>query len=659
MRAFKWSVLFSLCALVQPFDEDPALFLLNDEMGGTITTSRQRIATGGPIGRAKLVGWTNDRASASIGPQASPNGVQAVIDDPELLQTLYGHHHHQQQRQQQLGEGPQNGSAEGKAAAKPKLPEYRPKPTRILGTFVIQADYHTAESLPSNPKERLLGETNATSAGNGTSLKAPEILTDEQRDTAKKAADTAADGALSLDIEAAKRVLEEQNLIPEVKQIALKYLKEKDSQFQEVDSATVKKLSQQLFQAKLANAEMYKLKEMAAAQLRTPAIGTETKIGLGETGDVESVMTMKVDGVEFDDGGSFTAPEGHIVSAERCERFLEKYNTKAQVRAAHVALGDLHSNYTAAVAEAKKLSKIALDMKEEAKAAVASTQKSESKEEEQKKDQELVQTDAAMAKAAAAVRAAKALKQRVEQATKKAEELEEKEVADKQRIVRSDNLAAREAELAEREKSISEREFVYRTAAGKLREAAQSLENAQESQAVMDYPAQEKQLKARIKEVEQQEHNAKLAEQANEHKARMLAARMKAFGDAVQKIIDSSAKSSAGIADDWERNSEAEIGHEVDGFTAALTQIKNKFSSPNKREATAAKDGAAIINAVHEAVKTATNQLHHDQLIKRKQAEKHVIEDKIQNAAAHATAANIARATTPKAAIARVQELQE
>ena len=116
----------------------------------------------------------------------------------------------------------------------------------------------------------------------------------------------------------------------------------------------------------------------------------------------------------------------------------------------------------------------------------------------------------------------------------------------------------------------------------------------------------------------------------------------------MKHIIENSAKSSSGIADHWTRNAEGKVASEVDSFAAALKQIKSKFSSSNTHEAKAARDGAKIMSAVHDAVEESTQRMHKAHLIQKKALKKEIVENNVHLDAARKSARTIHDASKGK-----------
>lgn len=651
---FALAVVVSLACVVQPFDEDPALFLLNNEFGSSISERRQRLAPSAGA-RPRVVGWTDDAAKATV-EQPSPSGVQAVVDDPELLGTLYG-------GQDSLGESSEKQPKQlTKAAAAKEEPRFKSNVKRILGTFTIEVEaglpglLSLGEGSASIVKtggqgKALLQSKNGQKAASLAGIPAPKAksgTTILQPAKVLKHHGSRVDG----EITSAKKLINDGKTDPKVKQIAMKFLEKKQQQAGAEHATTIEQLSQQLFQAKVANTEMFKLKVMAAKQFQTPVVGETFEFGLGAAGETEKKMTINVDGVEFNSGANFRAPEGHIVSEERCQRYLKKYDSKALVAKAQANLKVATARHNATALVAKELSSKAMLKKDLAAKSSALAGKGKqlgsSRKEGKKADTELVEAETFMEKAATAVRAAKAAKKALVKAGKTLRKAKAKEVKNKDRLVKNDNLDARQSEILSREQSIAEREFVYKQAAGKLQQAAEGLKSAAQNQAVMAFPTEEKVYKADKKALQGKQEELKKKELALHHKAELLAARMNAFNDAVKSIIDHAAKSSTAIADSWSKNSDALIGNEVDGFTSALQTIKDRFSSSNKMESNAAKDGAKIVAAVHNAVKQSTAQLQTDQLTKQVNFKKNLVEDNVHKAAAKDTSGVIAKKAATK-----------
>lgn len=247
--------------------------------------------------------------------------------------------------------------------------------------------------------------------------------------------------------------------------------------------------------------------------------------------------------------------------------------------------------------------------------------------------------------AAKAIKLAKRAKKAMKAAKQKFERAEAAELKNKDMLVRNDNVDAREEEVTQREQRIAEREYLYQVAADKLKLAASNLATAAETEAVKTYPEKEKKLKLEQRSLKAQEDSMHKREQALKHKAELLAVRMQAFDDAVKHIIENSAKSSGGIADDWHRSAEKKVDYEVDNFEAALRGIRSKFSSNNTQEAAAARDGAKIMSAVHGAVKQSTQELQRVHLVERSKLKKHIVEKNANWLAARNTAQRI-QATT-------------
>merc|ERR1712086_648970 len=132
------------------------------------------------------------------------------------------------------------------------------------------------------------------------------------------------------------------------------------------------------------------------------------------------------------------------------------------------------------------------------------------------------------------------------QATLKKLQIGEKE--QKAKEIRNDNIDAREAEVSKRETKVAEREDVYKQAAEQLKKAANQLKRAGQSQAIMSFPEKEAQLRLQLQELQVHTKSVQEREQMVKNKEEQLAARMKAFGSAVESIIQKSTDSSGGIA---------------------------------------------------------------------------------------------------------------
>lgn len=591
------------------------------------------------------MGWSDDRDNSLAGEA----GVQpGDLEDPELVQDLY------EERDRPLGESSENQKEKEKQPAPAAPIAYQRRVSRVLGTFVIEAAHTAGQRNETQESFLELGESNRfpgmvvqddaddsvkarvaniTRWGrDGAAQKSSQVT--EDRPTHKVAAADALDEKVK--IAAAKHLLSEQSLPLGVKKLATDYLRQKERKREEIESATVRVLSKRLFEAKLGNAEMFQLHQMVTSQFKTPQIGKKYDIGLSGDG-TDHILSMKVDGVEFDSGGSFTSPEGHIVSVKRCERYLSRYNDKEKVKEAADNLKKYKSLYDVAHTKARELSQKAIVSREAAK--VGSTGLGESsRAQELEQDRKIVEADAGMDKAASAVKAAKLAKRNLKQAKLKFQQAESSELSNKDKMIRNDNVDAREAEVAEREKRIAEREHVYQMAADKLKLAASNLASASETEAVKSFPENERKLKLEKRSLKAQEESMQKREQALRHKAEILATRMHAFDSAVKHIIENSAKSSEGIANDWTNDAENKVASEVDGFAAALKQIKAKFSSSNTHEAKAARDGAKIMTAVHDAVEHSTRRMHEAHLIQKKGLAKEMVERKTHSDAANKTA---------------------
>jgi len=569
--------------------DDPELFLIGDDYDATVSagaTQRQRLVP------------ADAEFSRSSGQRTDSRTLDLGIDDPELILAL-------DTKPNKLGESsrpiPKESIAPKPQPAASGKVTYDSAASRILGSFVIETAAGSHSVSGQSDEQGMLGESGepegaGNRAGPHPQASVKDIIVDalnKPRRGGKPSRTTGGNNQTDFQSQVeslAGSMLKKQKLAPKLQRLANQYLAEKRHQQEQLESETVQQLSQTLLKEKLVSAELMKMKTMAQSQLSTPKIGKSYEFSMGTNNTDKTRIVLKVDGVEFLDGEQFVAPGGHIVSVKRCKRYLEQNSVKALVSEAKSNVTKTRDEFTIFHASAKKLMH---------KAKLIQLQQGENP-----KIKESAHDKQAMKAAANALELSRLAKSKVAlaQATLKKLQIGEKE--QKAKEIRNDNIDAREAEVSKRETKVAEREDVYKQAAEQLKKAANQLKRAGQSQAIMSFPEKEAQLRLQLQELQVHTKSVQEREQMVKNKEEQLAARMKAFGSAVESIIQKSTDSSGGIADDWANKEKEDTIKDVGDFTASLQAIRSKFNSKNPRKAAAAKDGAKIIEAVRKVVDT-------------------------------------------------------
>jgi len=607
LQAQRWLMLSVLCIVVGTSVaqiDDPELFLIADEYDSSVTSG----ATQHP---RRLVP-ASARAQSASAAASSAAAVELGVDDPELILALQS-----KEDAKPLGESSATSSGLVAPRSVPGKVTYDRAASRILGSFVIEtipgsnlARGHSelgegvqSQSTKSSETPRQIG-----SKGQVSDLEeephpqagVKEINTDAQKEMIAKRNSTTGhvsqtDFAKHIQ-NLASAIIEKEQLAPKLHRLATQYLAEKQQAHKQLKSETVRQLSQMLLKSKTVNTELLRMQTMSHSQLATPEIGKSYQFPMGVNSTDTTRIVLKVDGVEFTDGEQFIAPEGHIVDVKRCKRYLDNHNVEAMVQKAKTNVSRTHDEFIILNAKSKKLM-------HEAKLQQA----------ENPKLRESVQDKLFMKQATDALAASRAAKSNFTLAQATLEQLQTRQEENKAKEIRNDNVDAREAQVAGREKAVAEREDVYKQAAVQLKNAAKQLKRAGESQTILSFPEKEAKLQEQLNELKISSQSVKEREQVVKNKEERLAARMRAFGSAVEVIVQKSTDASGGVADDWADRQMKDTTQDVGDFTASLQAIRRKFNSKNPREAAAAKDGIQIIQAVRTVVETHAKAVENEQ----------------------------------------------
>ena len=611
LQAQRWLMLSVLCIVVGTSVaqiDDPELFLIADEYDSSVTSG----ATQHP---RRLVPASARAQSASAGWHAASSAaaVELGVDDPELILALQS-----KEDDKPLGESSTTSSG---LVAPRSVPAgkvtYDRAASRILGSFVIETipgsnlargqselgEGVQSQSTKSSEKPRQIGSKGQVSdleEEHHPQAGVKDIITDAQKEMIAKRNSTTSHGSqtdFAKHIQnLASAIIEKEQLAPKLHRLATQYLAEKQQAHKQLKSETVRQLSQMLLKSKTVNTELLRMQTMSHSQLATPEIGKSYQFPMGVNSTDTTRIVLKVDGVEFTDGEQFIAPEGHIVGVKRCKRYLDNHNVEAMVRKAKTNVSRTQDEFIILNAKSKKLM-------HEAKLQQA----------ENPKLRESVQDKLFMKQAADALAASRAAKSNFTLAQATLKQLQARQEENKAKEIRNDNVDAREAQVAGREKAVAEREDVYKQAAVQLKNAAKQLKRAGESQTILSFPEKEARLQEQLNELKISSQSVKEREQVVKNKEERLAARMRAFGSAVEVIVQKSTDASGGVADDWADRQTKHTTQDVGDFTASLQAIRRKFNSRNPREAAAAKDGIQIIQAVRKVVETHAKVVENEQ----------------------------------------------
>jgi len=348
------------------------------------------------------------------------------------------------------------------------------------------------------------------------------------------------------------------------KAYAQEYLKSVEHGRNRLESETIKTLSTQLQSARKADGRLMQVEATTKSMLANPKVGTTTVLNLGAAGKA----TLKIEGWKYADGTKFYAPQGDANSVAGCKRFMSEHIDNDLIRKA-IRKREMMRN--AAENVKAKTREIANKLK-----AIPSPRDSKTAGEVSKNEATATMLKKTLV---AQERLIEAKQSQADSADELVDQRRAKALNAAMNYVKDANLNSRELESTARENRLNEKESQLRSASQQLEETAEALKRAHDTRLVENFPIYQAEVKKREQMVRVQEMKLDNREKALNQRARILAAKMKAFESGVQTTITNEMNSAGAQANKGVANIDKGIANDVNAFEGMLSQVNSKFAT--------------------------------------------------------------------------------